>query len=212
MKKILSAMLVAVISLSNLGFIGSTIFSASTEAESTKSSVPASKMIEVNELQVSVPEFIDDENLINEGEVNSINEEQTFDLTSNEAQTQIIELSNGEVGSLTIAPEISKDTRGKYTLSTGTSTWNVYWYGAIINFGYKIKVSNPSSGATTITSYYGEWYTTIGASVSGESFTRNSSKSQVIYKLNVNQTQFISYTYRLTSTVSGSTLTTKVTF
>lgn len=139
----------------------------------------------------------------------SFNEDVNFDLSLLETQTKLIEMPNGELATLSISPDQSQM---KSTLTSGESYWNVYWYGGIINFGYKIKVSNPSSGATTITSYYNEWYTTIGASVSGESFTRNSAKTQVVYKLNVNQTTLVSYTYKLTATVSGNTLTTKVSF
>ncbi|MGL4589357.1 MAG: DUF5626 family protein [Mycoplasmatales bacterium] len=208
MKKIFKTILLFLIVFTTAG----TSFSAAVVQKDTNNQVPEAKELLINGKKIIVPDFVETNDITNIDDIRSISAENEFDLTTLETQTKVIELPNGEFGSLTISPTVSRDSRASTNISNGTSYFDVYWYGGVINFGYKIIVSNPSSGATTITSYYNEWYTTIGASVSGESFTRSSDRTKVVYKLNVNQTSFISYTYKLNASVSGNTLTTSVTF
>ncbi len=173
MKKILLLTLVIAIGFSNFVSIG--VYSASTGIGSSYRGPVETKELNIGGVQVTVPEFVDIDNITNSNDISTVDEVQSIDLTKTEAQTQLVELPNGEIGSLTIAPEVSKGLRSK-TLPAGTSYWKVYWYSALINLGYKITVSNTSSGATTITSYTDEWYVTFGPTVTGESFYRNFSK------------------------------------
>lgn len=204
MKKVFSCIFAMVMSLTSI----ISVSAASIEPNDITNQQLESKILVLDGKEVKVPKNAN--YITNIDNIYSINDDYEFDLTLLEPQTQIIELPNGELGSLTISPEIPKNSnsRASYDLASGTSYWNIYWYGGVVNLGYKITVSNPVSGATTITDYSNSWYTTVGASVSSSSFTRNSSKTIVEYKLNVNQTQWVSFTNTLTASVSGNVLKT----
>lgn len=141
-------------------------------------------------------------------QVYSFEDAQNFDLTLLETQTKIVELDNGELGTLTLSPAENVNSRASYDVANGLSNWNIYWYGGYANLGYKITVSNPPTGATTITSYSNNWYTVIGATLNSYSFTRNSSRTSVEFKLHLSITPYFSFTNTLTARVSGNTLVT----
>lgn len=195
MKKLLSVFALATI------LITSTL---STPLNASTGEVIGSKTISVEGVDVIVPEFVMEENITNLNDINSLdNYSATFDLTSNEVQSVLVPLQNGEVGTITIEPIQDAALRGKYTLN-GNQTWKIYWSTGVINMSYYIKTS--VSGSTgTIKSYYDESYLVVGYKVTSESFKK--SGNTVTYRLGLSN-GLLSTSSTLKASVSGKTLTT----
>lgn len=175
-----------------------------TPLDASTNEIVESKVILVQGVDVIVPEFVTVEDITNINDIDSLdNTGATFDLTSNEVQSVLIPLENGEVGTITIEPLQDATLRGKYTLS-GNQTWKIYWSTGVINMSYYIKTS-VSGNTGTIKSYYDESYSVVGYKVTSESFKK--SGNTVTYRLGLSN-PLLSTSSTLKASVSGKTLTT----
>lgn len=195
MKKILSVIVIA-------SFLFSIILPQSLSASEIDPN--ESKVITVDGLDVYVPDFVSEEDITNINQLDSLSDSASFDLSTQETQTVLVPLENGEVGSMTIEPITNLYSRATYTL-TGNQKWRIYWSSGVINMSYYINTS-VSNNKGSINSYYDESYLVVGMNVISESFTK--SGNTVTYKLGL-QNPILSTSSTLKASVSGKTLTTK---
>jgi hypothetical protein len=124
----------------------------------------------------------------------------TFDITKQEKQEKKIYDEDGKflgiigiepasfhsLNDTGITPQMTRD------LPTGYSNWKVYWYGGGVNFHYYVQTYNSSSDSSSITSYWGKWYSVMPPyTVTSDTMKRYSSS-------------YVEYILRLSSTYGGS--------
>lgn len=134
-----------------------------------------------------------------------------LDLSNPDLQEQTVYLDNGEKVTIGIQPVLTMDSRATYNLSSGNSTWRIYWATGFVNFEYYINV-NLTGSTSKITKAYNPSYATVGSKVNSSKLTSNSTSATYNLKGEVNAVgvTWISYSTNLIAKVSGKKLTTSV--
>lgn len=122
-----------------------------------------------------------------------------FDLTSGPEQSHQIKLENG--GSAIIGIKRSNEASLLWDsyYKNASGTWTIYYNSPFIYREFQIRIAN-----SLIASAWGQNYSTIGCTVTNESFRWNS--KQATYRLNYESMGIASSVAVLQATMEGSTL------
>lgn len=124
---------------------------------------------------------------------------QEFDLTKGPEQSHQIKLKDGTVAVIGIKKTNEPSLIWDSYYNNASGTWTIYYNSPFIYREFKIKIAN-----SLITSAWGQNYTTIGCTVTNESFIWNS--KQATYRLNYESMGMTSGIAVLQATMEGSTL------
>lgn len=130
---------------------------------------------------------------------NQIGNHASFDLTESSVQTRSYELPNGETATLGLICEDEPSPQWDSRYPNASGTWTVYYNSPVIYREFKIHIANSS-----ITNAWGQNYSTLGCTVTGESFKWNS--KQATYRLNYETLGLASSVAVLQATIEGTTL------
>ncbi|AIS63854.1 DUF5626 family protein [Listeria ivanovii] len=135
---------------------------------------------------------------------------ESFDLNGNMVQETEVVLEDGTEGTIGIAPVIDERPllKGTYSLSTGTSTWKIYWYSGVYNCSFKAKIK-VTNGKGKIISVYNPWYQfySPGLDVKKTKLSKTSSGSSASYVFDC-KNRLTNWNVTLKASVSGKKLTT----
>lgn len=124
---------------------------------------------------------------------------QEFDLTKGSEQSHQIKLENGTIAVIGIKKANEPSLLWDSYYKNASGTWTIYYNSPVIYREFQIRIAN-----SLITSAWGENYTTIGCTVTNESFKWNS--KQATYRLNYESMGAASGVAVLQATMEGSTL------
>lgn len=105
--------------------------------------------------------------------------EADFDLELVQPQSATISLANGDTAEIGIRPVVTIRPMWEETHYNASGNWEIYYNSPIVYRHFYITISNHK-----ITNAHSPSYTTFLCTVSGESFTWNS--TEATYRLNVN--------------------------
>lgn len=134
-----------------------------------------------------------------------------IDLSNPESQEQSVYLDNGEKTTVGIQPVLTIGSRGSYNLSSGNSTWRIYWTTGLFNLEYYIAV-NLSGSTSKITKASNPAYTTFGSKINSSKLTNNSTSATFNIKGEVNAVgvTWYSFSHNLNAVVNGKKLNTSI--